>query len=215
MHSICTHIPFWLPLVSISQNVKCEITHILPSLTSVGATTGNDPEVAASLSSGGFSNVFATPSFQTAEVAAYLETIDGEYQGLFNASGRGFPDVSTQGQNFVISSGSYFGLVDGTSCASPTFASVIALINDALLSAGKSRLGWLNPWLYSNATSALNDVTSGSNPGCDTSGFPAEAGWDPVGTRFCSDKMWLTFIYLQVTGLGTPNFTALMAAAGL
>ena len=33
------------------------------------------------------------------------------------------------------------GTVDGTSCASPIFASVVALINDALIEAGKSPLG--------------------------------------------------------------------------
>jgi tripeptidyl-peptidase-1 len=67
----------------------------------------------------------------------------------------------------------------------------------SLFQAGKSPLGFLNPWLYSTAASALNDITSGSNPGCNTNGFPAKAGWDPV------------------TGLGTPNFTKLKAAAGL
>ncbi|KAI0736372.1 family S53 protease-like protein [Fomitopsis betulina] len=167
-----------------------------PYVTSVGATTGTSPETAADFSSGGFSNVFATPSFQTADVAAYLATLGTEYNGLYNSSGRGFPDVSTQGENFVIGLDAEYYTVDGTSCASPTFASVVALLNDALLSAGKSRLGWLNPWLYSNAD-ALNDVTSGDNPGCSTNGFSAATGWDPV------------------TGLGTPNFSALKTAAGL
>ena len=153
-------------------------------MTAVGATTGFNPETAASLSTGGFSNVFATPSFQAADVAAYLEILGDEYKGLYNASGRGFPDVSTQGENFVIGHDDTYVLVGGTSCSSPTFASIIALINDALLSAGKNRLGWLNPWLYANAD-AFNDVTGGSNPGCGTSGFPVVAGWNPVSTYFC------------------------------
>ncbi|KAI0085907.1 peptidase S8/S53 domain-containing protein, partial [Irpex rosettiformis] len=84
----------------------------------------------------------------------------------------------------------------GTSCSSPIFASVISLINDQLIAAGKSPLGFLNPFLYANP-SAFNDVTSGSNPGCNTNGFKATSGWDPV------------------TGLGTPNFAGLKAAAGL
>ena len=87
--------------------------------------------------------------------------------------------------------------VSGTSCASPTFASVVALLNDRLLAAGKSPLGFLNPFLYSTGSAALNDVTSGSNSGCFSSGFSAKAGWDPV------------------TGLGTPNFEKLLAAVGL
>lgn len=41
------------------------------------------------------------------------------------------------------------------------------------------------------------DVILGDNPGCNTNGFKAAKGWDPV------------------TGLGTPNFAALKAAAGL
>lgn len=36
------------------------------------------------------------------------------------------------------------------------------------------------------------DITSGSNPGCETRGFTATSGWDPV------------------TGLGTPNFPVLL-----
>ena len=69
-----------------------------------------------------------------------------------------------------------------------TFASVISLLNDALLAAGRSPLGFLNPWLYSEGYKGLNDIVGGNNPGCGTSGFEAVKGWDPV------------------TGLGTPNF---------
>lgn len=52
--------------------------------------------------------------------------------------------------------------IGGTSASSPTFAAVIALVNDALLAQGKPSLGFLNPWIYSGAYSALNDVTIGS-----------------------------------------------------
>ncbi|KAH8978494.1 hypothetical protein EDB92DRAFT_1909434, partial [Lactarius akahatsu] len=41
-------------------------------------------------------------------------------------------------------------------------------------------LGFLNPWLYGIASQGFNDITSGSNPGCDTDGFSAVPGWDPV-----------------------------------
>ena len=89
--------------------------------------------------------------------------------------------MATQGVDFAIVLNGEVEPVQGTSCASPTFASVIALLNDELASAGKSRLGWLNPWLYSNPD-ALNDITSGSNPGCGTDGFYATTGWSPVRT---------------------------------
>jgi len=165
-----------------------------PFITSVGATGGVAPEIAAELSSGGFSNVFAQPSFQSSAVSTYLTALGSTYSGLFNSSGRAFPDVSAQGERVVIFNASQAVLVQGTSCSSPIFASIIALINDQLITAGKSVLGYLNPFLYANP-SAFTDITSGSNPGCGTSGFPAVAGWDPV------------------TGLGTPNFDALLAAA--
>ena len=38
--------------------------------------------------------------------------------------------------------------VGGTSCASPIFASYIALVNDRLIANGKPVLGFLNPILY-------------------------------------------------------------------
>jgi tripeptidyl-peptidase-1 len=85
--------------------------------------------------------------------------------------------------------------VSGTSCASPTAAGIIGLLNDERYQAKKPPLGFLNPWLYSNAAS-LNDITSGSNRGCGFSGgYPAAKGWDAV------------------TGLGTPNFPRMSKAA--
>ncbi|KAH8993092.1 hypothetical protein EDB86DRAFT_3045606 [Lactarius hatsudake] len=54
-------------------------------------------------------------------------------------------------------------------------------------------LGFLNPWLYGVGLPGINDIISGSNPGCGTDGFSAAVGWDPV------------------TGLGTPDFLNLLA----
>jgi tripeptidyl-peptidase-1 len=85
--------------------------------------------------------------------------------------------------------------VGGTSASSPTFAAVIALVNDALIAAGRPSLGFLNPWLYGGAYKALTDITSGSSIGCNTTGFPAAVGWDAV------------------TGYGSPRFDKLVEAA--
>lgn len=82
--------------------------------------------------------------------------------------------------------------MDGTSCSTPVVAGIISLLNDYMISQGRSPLGFLNPWLYGGGLSGLNDIMSGSNPGCNTGGFPAVAGWDPV------------------TGLGTPDFERLL-----
>ncbi|KAF9063243.1 family S53 protease-like protein [Rhodocollybia butyracea] len=166
-----------------------------PFLTSVGATQ-NTTETAASFTSGGFSNYWTRPSYQTAAVNEYLSTLGETYPGLYNNTGRGFPDVSAQGINVeIINAGESITAI-GTSCSSPIFASVIGLINDRLIAAKKPPLGFLNPFLYANP-SAFTDITTGENPGCGTNGFSAGVGWDPI------------------SGLGTPLFDKLLAAAGV
>ncbi|KAI0733779.1 family S53 protease [Fomitopsis betulina] len=171
-----------------------------PYVTTVGATTNQPDEAAASFSGGGFSNYFAQPSYQSAAVASYLSKLGTNATGLFNASGRAYPDVAAYGTRYDIVSGSAQLIVSGTSCSTPTFAAIIALINDQLLSKGKSVLGFLNPWLYSTVAEqgGLNDIVDGNNLACGggTTGFYAAEGWDPI------------------TGLGTPNFTLLATSAG-
>ncbi|KAB5591885.1 Tripeptidyl-peptidase I [Ceratobasidium theobromae] len=181
-----------------------------PFVTTVGATYKVSPEIGVAFSQGGFSNYFARPSYQDSAVTTFLSSLGTTYSGMYNATGRGFPDVSAQGRaygyihfipdsmlihfyRFQIVQNGTTASVAGTSASCPTFAGVIALLNDYRLSQGRPSLGFLNPLLYSNASSALNDITSGNNPGCGTSGFTARAGWDPV------------------TGLGTPDFVKLQA----
>jgi tripeptidyl-peptidase-1 len=168
-----------------------------PYVTAVGATTKTNPETGASLSSGGFSNRWAMPSWQAEAVANYLKTGPNlPDSSLFNATSRAFPDVSAQGTDYpVINNGQTLPSVAGTSASCPVFAGIIGLLNDARLVAGKAPLGFLNPWLYAYGITMLNDVTSGNNPGCGTKGFTASAGWDPV------------------TGNGTPNFQKMLSAA--
>jgi tripeptidyl-peptidase-1 len=136
-----------------------------PFVTSVGSTQGFGPEKAINFTGGGFSNVFTTPSYQTSAVASFLRTVPSTFRGTFNKAGRGYPDVSLQGWNFEIVSGGVTGLVGGTSASSPTFAGIIALINDRLVQAGRPVLGFLNPFLYSTASTAFTDITIGHNSG--------------------------------------------------
>ncbi|KAJ4479182.1 tripeptidyl peptidase A [Lentinula aciculospora] len=162
-----------------------------PYVTSVGGTRGI-PEEAVFFSGGGFSNIFTRPWYQSEAVDEFLNKLgENTYSGLFNRSGRAYPDVSAQGLNFRVFIGGKPYLISGTSASSPTFAGIIALLNDARLSVGLPALGFLNPLLYKRGTEALNDITVGNNPGCGTNGFNATQGWDPV------------------TGLGTPNFNKL------
>lgn len=164
-----------------------------PFVTTVGGTTSVNPEVAVSFSGGGFSNYFARPSYQDDAVSSFLSSIGSQNAGLFNTTGRAYPDVAAQGTGFQVVIGGRTSSVGGTSASSPTFAGVISLLNDFRFSQGKSSLGFLNPLLYSTGTAGFNDITSGSNPGCNTNGFTAQEGWDPV------------------TGWGTPDFVKLQS----
>ena len=166
-----------------------------PYVTAVGATTNLASETTASFSSGGFSNFWARPSYQVAAVAKYLATTQGlPSPSYFNQTGAGVPDIAAIGTDFNIVCGGSTFKVDGTSCSAPTTAGIISLLNAHRLAAGKKSLGWLNPLIYSPAgAAAFSDITTGSNPGCGTLGFPANVGWDPA------------------TGMGTPSYPKLLA----
>ncbi|EMD39903.1 hypothetical protein CERSUDRAFT_103818 [Gelatoporia subvermispora B] len=176
-----------------------------PFVTGVGATqvnpgsTVSDPESACMqviFSGGGFSNFFEMPSFQAEAVTNFLTNHPPPFPATqFNASGkaRGIPDLSANGANYVIGVDGELELVFGTSCSSPVTGSIITLINDARIEAGKGPVGFINPAIYTASfQKAFHDITTGSNPGCGTIGFNATEGWDPV------------------TGVGTPNMTALL-----
>ena len=101
-------------------------------------------------------------------------------------------------------------MIGGTSASSPTFAGIVALLNDARIAAGKPPLGFLNPLIYSKGTAAFNDITVGSNPGCGTQGFSCAVGWD-AGKFDDTHSPTLFILFSLVTGLGTPNFGLLQA----
>ncbi|KAH7390089.1 peptidase S8/S53 domain-containing protein [Cadophora sp. MPI-SDFR-AT-0126] len=178
-----------------------------PWVTTVGATFLKDRnisngEVAVALpfapnpkrdyySGGGFSNVFAQPAYQADAVEHYLTTYPPPYDDqIYNKSGRGFPDVSAIGLNVSVVLGGGVQVAGGTSAATPIIASIVTLLNEARIAAGKGPIGFLNPILYAHPE-AFNDITEGGNPGCGTEGFKAQPGWDPV------------------TGLGSPNYPKL------
>lgn len=113
---------------------------------------------------------------ESSAVEGYLTKLGSTNAGKFNVSGRGYPDVSAIGEAVQVVVNGQIASVSGTSCSSPIFASVVALVNDQLLRAGKPVLGFANPFFYANP-GAFNDITTGNNPGCGTQGFPAESGW--------------------------------------
>jgi subtilase family serine protease len=158
-------------------------------------------------SGGGFSHVFAKPSYQNT-LPAGSTPITG---------GRGVPDVAYQASSRTgvlvydtapgdaasgltcadgdpCSAGWY--VVGGTSASAPQFGALVA-IADQIAGHG---LGLINPTLYKLASgpdygSYFYDVTTGNNAADpNVAGFNATKGWDPV------------------TGLGTPNAAALVPA---
>jgi tripeptidyl-peptidase-1 len=81
-------------------------------------------EIGITFSSGGFSNYFRQPAYQTAAVTTFLSRHNTAPTKLFNSSGRAFPDVAAAGWNFQYVINGNLGHVGGTSAASPAFAGV-------------------------------------------------------------------------------------------
>ncbi|KAK8219131.1 tripeptidyl-peptidase-like protein [Phyllosticta capitalensis] len=180
-----------------------------PYVTSVGGTVGVEPERAVYFSSGGFSDLWARPSWQDAAVTKYLGILGDKWTGLYNTSGRGFPDVAAQGKGFRVIDQGIDISVGGTSASAPTFASVVALLNAARAEKGLPGLGWLNPWLYSTGVEGLTDIVDGGSTGC--TGTDSYSG---LTTPYVPYASWnATEGWDPVTGLGTPVFTKLLALA--
>jgi subtilase family serine protease len=145
-------------------------------------------ETAWNGSGGGFSHVFARPSYQDTLPAGSTP---------IPATTRGVPDISMDASCttwvYVLDTapgrGGYYG-VCGTSAASPMFSGIVAIADQY---AGRD-LGQINGDLYtlansSSSANAIFDVVDGDNiqAGTGIPGYSAGTGWDAV------------------TGLGTPN----------
>jgi subtilase family serine protease len=142
---------------------------------------------------GGFSHVFAKPSYQ--------DTLPASSTPI--GATRGVPDVAFQASSFtgplVYATGAGAGgwfIVGGTSCSAPQWAGLVAIADQI----ARHGLGLINPTLYTLASAAnystyFYDVTTGNNQlDPSVAGYPATTGWDPL------------------TGLGTPNATTLVPA---
>ena len=180
-------------------------------------STVHDPEVVASVdfglgnqtesftSGGGFSLYHSAPRYQQSALDTYFNEHNPGYPsfyytgnasigangGRYNRNGRGYPDVAANGVNILNVDNRCAVQQFGTSASAPIIASMITLINNERLNAGKRSVGFVNPTLYANP-SVFHDIIEGHNEGCGTQGFEAVTGWDPV------------------TGLGTINFPKLL-----
>jgi len=172
-----------------------------PYITSVGGTDFKSTpptigeETAWQAGGGGFSDTFAMPDFQKDAVAAYKSNPDANLPpaAYWNASGRGYPDISALGGTktpYCVATSGQFEGVAGTSASCPVAAGVFAKLNGLRLAKGMPPMGFLNPFIYKNP-SGFQDVTSGINKASRNYGFTAVKGWDAA------------------TGMGTPDFEAL------
>jgi subtilase family serine protease len=179
------------PLVLAAGGTSLAASHQTGAYRGETAWDNGDSGTTDQASGGGFSQLFARPSYQ-----------DG-MPGI--GAARGVPDVAADayghtGMALVISAGHgqlYIGNSGGTSGSTPFWAGIIALANQY---AGHD-LGFVNPALYAIARgssyhAAFHDITKGSNtvefPPQTFRGYAAAPGWDPV------------------TGLGSPDARVLI-----
>ncbi len=98
---------------------------------------------------GGYSSVFAEPTWQKSS----------EANNVIGGAGRGTPDISAlanetmtyitfKGTHYYYSTNGYWWFNWGTSVASPLVAGIIAEINAVMKLHGKNNTGYLNPALY-------------------------------------------------------------------
>ena len=169
---------------------------------------------------GGFSRIATAPAWQSSAIAGYFSSWDskklnkdGSFVGqddstikAFNAKGRGYPDISMNGNNYITVNPATNGggtTVNprgaGTSASAPAFAALLARLAAEL---GVSGFGNINHTLYKmGEAGVMNDIDDDSmnncrrppaNLGCYEYSFKTAKGWDPV------------------TGLGTPDYTKML-----
>ena len=172
-----------------------EMVHGVESVwnNTVGSPDSVEPasSVLHGATGGGVSTLFGAQSWQQPS-PAIVNANDG-------SAGRIIPDVAAyagftdyqltfSGQSSLRSNG-------GTSAATPMWAALIALVNQARHAAGKEPLGYVNERLYGLAADCFNDITVGNNRVTQSyPGYDAQPGFDA-----CS-------------GLGSPNATNLFPA---
>merc|ERR1712216_443970 len=127
------------------------------------------------ITSGGGYSKFAKPDYQ---------------DGHVKCEGRGVPDIALAGRRYsIVLGGNDNMFADGSSASTPVFAGMVSLVNARRKAAGKSTVGFINPAMYT-AASSFNDITDGNNKcgECDRQtgvcpccgGFEAGPGWDAV-----------------------------------
>lgn len=165
-------------------------------VTSVGGTTfieEDNPSAGqrATLqfgSGGGFSRLQRPqPEWQQQGVATFMARANASTlppTKLYGAGGRATPDVATLAENYQVILGGAVTNAYGTSAATPTWAALVSLLNEARAQSGSGLgpMGSMAHWLWQH-TSALTDVVVGNDrimrsgaPNPDHLGFDCEQG---------------------------------------
>lgn len=236
------------------------------SLTVTGTAWSPWPPTFLSGSGGGVSLLFAQPWYQAGVVPAALSTSTTTANGqtvTFSSPHRVVPDIAMDadpntgllvGETYAVSGDSFVDQgctplgggyeycerrIGGTSLASPMFAGVVALANQARLTAGEGTIGFLNPVLYQQTPigspgshAAIEDILPPSAPtavlrnyeGTSPTGLvtklrtinsvPASA--DGPVIEGADTSLRTTAGYDDVTGLGAPyapSFVSALVAA--
>jgi uncharacterized membrane protein len=170
---------YWLPAMNAATK-ESAISYIPEAAWNQSGTVSGGSGLWAG--AGGASAIYAKPSWQ----AGPGVPADGK---------RDVPDISLAASThdgFLVVEGGYLYVIGGTSASSPSFAGIMALVNQKTGSAQ----GNPNPVLYAlaaleanhaTAHSYFHDITSGNNNVPGVTGFSAVTGYD------------------QATGLGSVN----------
>ena len=151
-------------------------------LTTTGPGGAWSAETAWPQSGGG--NVSGTPIPTWQQLTGVINPTNQGSTTLRNS-----PDVAAEANfdNPTVINGSFVTGYGGTSFATPRWAGFLALVNQQSVANGHGTVGFINPALYSLGTSssyssAMHDITSGSNPPTSGTGggFSAVPGYDLV-----------------------------------
>jgi subtilase family serine protease len=125
---------------------------------------------------GGVSSFYAIPTWQ----ANVSMAANGG-----STTCRNIPDVALTADNIYVAYGNgSTTTVGGTSCATPLWAALTALMNEQALTAGRSAVGFINPALYALGASSgygasFHDITTGNNEWPSSPGsYSAVTGYD-------------------------------------
>ncbi|KAK5652257.1 hypothetical protein OQA88_10605 [Cercophora sp. LCS_1] len=123
-----------------------------------------------SFSTGGFSSVFSSPSYQRRSTRLYLDSQNAHFNalslhGLFDPLGRGVPNLSALAGDYLVALNGTFRRIFGTSASTPAVASMLAMVNNERMLARKGPVEFVNPVLYRHPE-VFEDVTDGHNARC-------------------------------------------------